>query len=397
MSGRSAAIVAMLVIGLSEVAPVIAGAQGVDSVRTASGIPSVVGGYDDKPYLDGIFGRVRVGGYVEFAGAWDRADGATEELGFELTRLSLMTSTNVRDRVQLWTEIEFEEGGSEIDMELAQLDFRITRAASLRGGILLVPLGRFNLAHDGPRTELPRRPVLATELIGSALSQPGLGLFGEFPTGSSSRLNYEAYAVNGYHAGIVEDSPDGTRLPAGQTNPEDKNASPAWVGRIAWTHGRGLSLGVSGYAGAYNRFHLDGLDVEDRRDLDVGVVDAEWNVAGIQLSGEAAIVDVEIPPFLGDLVASRQAGATLQLSRSFGVGSVKALPDSWFTLAVRGEAVDFDRELIGDSTRNLTVGLNFRPVRESVIKFAITRSWNRDRFDNEGLGASWVLGLASYF
>jgi len=387
-------------------------AQGADSasagptttpvVAAAPRLPFVPGGYDDKPYVEGVFGRVRLGGYVEGSGIWERADGATDELGFEVTRLNLLTSTVLRKRVEVWTEIEFEDGGEEIVLELAQVDVRLHPAANLRGGVLLLPLGRFNLAHDAPRNELPRRPALATELVGSALSQPGLGLFGQHQV-RNDRLTYEAYGVTGYDSNILESSAEGTRLPFGKSNREDQNASPAWVGRAEWSRrspgaaAPRMSAGLSGYHGAWNVFRIEGIDVDERRDVTVGVADLEAHVAGVRLAAEGALVRVGIPPGLAGLYASRQSGAFVELSRLFGRGFVRAMPGSFLTAVVRAEAVDFDRELPGDSQRAITTGLNFRPIPESCIKLAFTRGESRDRFNNLSANASWVFGLATYF
>jgi hypothetical protein len=194
-------------------------AQAVDSVA-AEARPFVPGGYDDKPYLTGLFGRIAVGGYIEADAVWERADGVTEEAGFLLKRWNLLTSSRVGDRMQVWAEVEFEDGGSEIVLELAQIDLELHPAINLRGGMLLVPIGRFNLAHDGPRNPFVDRPLLATDILGSALSMPGFGLFGVVPLGGQARATYEAYAVNGYHDGLLLDSPDGTRLPFGAQNPK---------------------------------------------------------------------------------------------------------------------------------------------------------------------------------
>ncbi len=402
MSARRWAAPALLA-ALAACAAAPAGAAGLDSsAAPAVRSPFLPGGYDDKPYVEGVFGRVRVGGYVEAAGIWERAGGATEELGFEVTRLNLLTSTVLRERVEVWTEIEFEEGGEEIVLELAQVDVRFHRAANLRGGMLLLPLGRFNLAHDAPRQSLPGRPLVATELLGSALSQPGLGLFGAFGE-AGSRLTYEGYGVTGYDARILEASGDGLRLPPGKSNPEDANASPAWVGRLEWSReaegGRGgrLAAGISGYRGAYNVYRLEGLDVDERRDLRVGVADLEASLAGVRVLAEAALVSADLPESLPGLFAGRQSGAYVEAARAFGHGRVRAMPGSHFTVAVRAEAVDFDRDLPGDSRRSLTAGLGFRPVPETVLRIAFTRGESRDRFNNLGPEAAWTFGLATYF
>jgi len=385
--------------------PGTAAAQVADSASAARNAPPaprepfVRGGYDDKPYVEGVFGRVRLGGYLEGSGVWEREDGATEELGFELTRLNLLTSTVLRERVEVWTEIEFEEGGEEIVLELAQVDVRVHPAANLRGGMLLLPLGRFNLAHDAPRNDLPRRPLLATELIGSALSQPGLGAFGRFAL-ASGRLTYEAYGVTGYDARILEESADGTRLPIGKSNREDANASPAWVGRLEWGRGGAssrFSAALSGFHGAYNQYRIEGIDVDERRDVSIGVGDLETVVAGFRLAAEGALIRVDVPAGLLGLFAARQSGAYVELGRPVARGVTSAWPEAVVTAVARAEAVDFDRDLPGDSRRALTLGLNVRPIPETCVKLAWTRGESRDRFNNRAANAAWVFGLATYF
>jgi hypothetical protein len=359
--------------------------------------PFVPGGYDDKPYLEGIFGRIAVGGYVEANGQWEREDGATTELGVELTRWNLLAATDIRRRVRIFSEVEFEEGGKEITLELAQIDLYLHRAANLRAGVLLLPLGRFNLAHDAPRNELPRRPAVAAELIGVALSQPGLGLFGQLGPRAGSRFTYELYGVTGYHDGLLNDSPEGTRLPAGRANSEDENASPAWVGRLEWSSSLRAAVGISGYHGAYNAYRSEGLAVETRRHVAVGVLDAQIPLRGFSLSAEGALIRVEVPPDLGGIFATRQAGFYVQASRPFWRGAFQSMPDSWFTGALRADVVDFDRDVAGDSFRSVTAGINFRPVPETALKVAFMRGEGRDRFNNLSTAARLELGIATYF
>jgi len=377
-------------------ARVASGAPG-DSLASEPPRPFVRGGFDDKPHLTGLFGKLALGGYLEGRAGWARADGVTDELGVELTRWNLLVSTSLGDRVKIFSELEVEKGGEEITLELAQVDVRFVSAFTLRGGILLLPLGRFNLAHDAPRNEIVSRPIVSQELIGVALAQPGLGAFGRFDLARGARFTYEAYAVTGYHDGLISDSPDGTRLIAGRRNFEDANASPALVGRLEWSPNRRAALGLSGYHGAYNVYRLDGLAVDARRDVAVGVLDLELPLGPLLWSGEGALIEVDVPPTLAGLFASRQAGAYVMAAWGFGVGWVDAMPGSWFSLAARLDAVDFDRDLTGDSMRALSLGLNFRPVRETVLKLGYERGETRDRFNNLGTFARVQLGLASYF
>ena len=387
---------ALLLVTVATARPSPAASAG-DSLAAATSRPFVPGGYDDKPHLTGLFGRIAVGGYLEAAGVWTREDGVTDDLGAELTRFNLITSTSIRNRVEIFSEIEFEEGGEEITVEMAQLDVRFARAFSTRAGLLLMPLGRFNLAHDAPRNELASRPAEAEALLGVALSQPGAGAFGRFDRPGGMRFTYELYAVTGYHGGLITDSPDGTRLPAGRRNPEDENASPAMVGRLEWSPSTRTLFGVSGYHGAYNVYRSEGLAVDDRRDVSVAVLDLGSSLGPVALSAEGAIVRVDLPPTLVGLFAGRQGGAYVQAAWRFGQRWVGTMPGSSFALAARLDAVDFDRDLLGDSVRSLSLGLNFRPVPESVIKLGYERGESRDRFNNLATFARMRLGLASYF
>jgi hypothetical protein len=308
-----------------------------------------------------------------------------------------MVATTLRERVNFFSEIEFEEAGEEIVVEMAQLDLYLVPVFNARTGMLLLPLGRYNLAHDGPRNDLPSRPAEAEALLGVAIGQPGLGAYGRFDRPGGARFTYEAYAVNGYQDALLTGSPEGTRLPAGRRNPEDANASPAFVGRVEWSPQPRSAFGVSGYHGAYNVSTLEGVDVDDRRDLSIGVLDVEQPIGPVVVSGEGAMVHVEIPPTLEGLFASRQSGAYVQFAWRFGRRWVTAMSDSWFTLAARFDGVDFDRDIPGDSFRSLTLGVNFRPVRETALKLAFERGETRDRFNNLTTFARVQLGIATYF
>ena len=45
------------------------------------------------------------------------------------------------------------------------IDFEVHPALNFRGGIILSPLGRFNLAHDSPANELTDRPLVSTAAL----------------------------------------------------------------------------------------------------------------------------------------------------------------------------------------------------------------------------------------
>ena len=359
--------------------------------------PFVPGGVYDKPYLTNLLGRTALGGYAEAHARYERVDGVTEELGFDAKRFNLFTATRVSDFVRIGAELEIEEGGEELKLEYAAIDVLLHPALAVRGGMILAPLGRFNLAHDSPRNEFTDRPLVSTEILGVALSEAGLGVLGLLPAGGSARITYELYAVNGFGDALLLEAEGGTRLPLGRQGFGDTNRSPAFVGRLAASPRTGWELGVSAHHGAYNVFEQDGLQMDDRRDLTIAVLDLELEGAGVRVHGEAARAWIDLPPSLGGLFADAQSGFYIEAAATFGRGWVGAMPASTFAWKARVDAVDFDRGRRGDSVEQLSVGLNFRPTSDTALKLDYVRGRSFDPFNNRADHASVLFSLATYF
>ena len=83
--------------------------------------------------------------------------------------------------------------------------------------------------------------------------------------------------------------------------------------------------------------------------------------------------------------------------RPFGAGWVSVMPSSTFAVAARVDVVDFDTELDGDNTRQVSLGLNFRPTSDTVLKLNYVRGVSRDRFNNPSDFAKGLFSIASYF
>jgi hypothetical protein len=386
-----------IVLALAALAFAASAVLAQDTTAADTTRPFVRGGIYDKPFLTRLAGRAAIGGYAEAHARYERADGAREESGFLAKRFNLFANASVSDIVRFAAELEFEEGGEEIKLEFAAIDVRIHPAFTLRGGMLLSPLGRFNLSHDSPLNEFTDRPLVSTDVIGVALSEAGLGALGQFAVGSGGRLTYEAYFTNGFHDGLIADAEDGTRIPLGRGNHEDNNAEPAVVARLAWSPRVGVELGASTHRGAYNTFQTDGLEIDDRRTVSLSVLDAEVVVAGVRLAGEAALAQVSVPDGLRGIYAERQGGWYVEAIRPFGVGWIGTLPTSSFAAKLRVDGVDFDRSLEGDDIRQWTLGLNFRPTEDTALKLDFVRGYARDRFAVRGDHAKLLFSLATYF
>lgn len=389
----------MLVVLLALATP--ARAQQRDTVRRAPPAdttrPFVRGGVYDKPFQTRLLGRTAIGGYAEAHARYERVDGARDDAGFEAKRFNLFANARVSDFVRFAAELEFEDGGREILLEFAAIDLRIHPALTLRGGMILSPLGKFNLSHDSPLNEFTDRPLVATEILGVALSEPGFGILGQLPAGRAGRLTYELYATNGFHDGLIAGAEDGTRIAAGRRNFEDNNGSPALVSRVAWSPRVGFEFGVSAHHGAYNTFSADGVDVDERRDLSILVADLEATILGVQANGEFAVARIDVPAELTGIYAERQRGVYLEGVREFGRGLVRTMPASSFAAKVRFDAVDLDTQQVGQSLEQITAGVNFRPTRDTVLKFDFVRGRSHDRFNNRSHHAFFLGSIATYF
>jgi hypothetical protein len=358
--------------------------------------PFVRQGIYDKPFMTQGFGTT-IGGYGDIHLRFLRVDGATDTLSFIPERFNLFTYTPVGDRVRVALELEIEDAGAEIKLELAVIDFEIHEALTFRAGILLSPIGRFNLAHDSPANDLTARPLVSTDLLGVTLSEVGMGFFGAFYPWRSARITYELYAVNGFSDGVLLRSPDGVRLPAGRANFRDNDNTPSVVGRLAFSPLPPIELGFSAHFGPYNRIRDLDIILDDRRFITLSAFDWDIRWSILQLQGEYAFAHIDIPPSMQPLFASLQHGAYIQLGVRLLDALTHTLPSSSLSFALRLDALDLDLDLNGDSVTRITSGLCFRPLPETALKLDYHYAWRSDRASITTPEAGINFSVASYF
>ena len=101
---------------------------------------------------------VALGGYVEANYQYLGENGISEGHQFQMRRLSLFVSSSIAKRIKFLSEIEFEDGTKEINIEFASVDFEFAPLLNFRGGVVINPIGSFNQNHDGPKWEFVDRP-----------------------------------------------------------------------------------------------------------------------------------------------------------------------------------------------------------------------------------------------
>ena len=72
----------------------------------------------NRPFLQMKKAPVALGGYLEANSSYFVTNGITEGLSFQLPRLTVFISSTINKRIKFLSEVEFEEGGKEINIEL---------------------------------------------------------------------------------------------------------------------------------------------------------------------------------------------------------------------------------------------------------------------------------------
>jgi len=366
----------------------------------------VQGGIYQRPYIVSA-GRTAVGGYLEAHGAWFQSEGISEGPSFEIPRFNVFLYSPIGRRLRLTAELEFEHGTEEIGLETALVDFTVTPSLVLRAGVLLPPIGAFNVNHDGPRYEFVTRPLVATEIIPATLAEVGLGAHGRLAAGGVV-VSYDAYLTNGLGGGVILNETGRTHLASGKGESlfgEDENGSPAVSGRLAARKPGWGELGLSHYRGIYNTWRIEGEPVDDPRWLSLTAVDVETAVGPVTLRGETAFGRIDLPPDLHEVLGDRQWGVYLDAVAPVWRPRIRGLPDPVVQLGVRLEWVDLNLGRFGstgqprgDEVDAVTVALSFRPAAGTVFRFNYRRERARDLLRNpaEHTGG-FLLGVATYF
>lgn len=338
---------------------------------------------------------VSIGGYGE--ALYQDFDDESKTDEWDFLRLILYTGYKYNEKFILNTELELEHASTDkegyVSVEFAYIDYLWKPEVNLRGGLLLVPVGLISEYHEPTTFLSARRPDVESRIIPSTWRENGVGVFGDV-----SGFSYKAYLMNGFDG---EDFTAAGVRGGRQKGSEAKADDLAGVGRVDFTGVDGLVVGASVYYGDSGQdlpFSVDTLIYEGHVDwewkgLEVRAlaVAAEIDGAGDLTSFQAARDAVE-PGTAIDPVGERMTGWYVQLG--YDLFSALRPGEASLTPFVRFEAYDTQDEVPDGFTASgkndievTTVGLNFKPIEEIVLKAEY------QFYDNEAGTASDQMNL----
>jgi hypothetical protein len=392
---------------------------------------AIVGGYMDIQYRSHQNGVLETGDYNDIRGG----QGTTN--GFDQQRFVPFIYADITEHVKFASELEIEHGirGAgeiEISLEFAHIDYLVNEPFNIRAGILLIPIGKFNLLHDSPLNDLTDRPLVAQFVVPSTMSETGAGFYGTFYPGRTSKLDYELYFTTGPCGYNSDGSPraneeNGTKNTRQRKCEQtadglDINNGKAVSGRLAFSPMLGVEVAGSGYFGnaspsSYNPLSITAIDWTLQKGPFELIGEAAW---GYARGNSRAIPGNTIGFSPGSLLTGVNtfnplAAAPQRMQGYYIQGNYHFMPaflanwspkrfgeGSTFTAVIRYDRVNLNLDNKGENQGDLeqiSFGLNYRPVEDAVFKISyqyLPMAFN----PNSGQrihDSAFVISAATYF
>ncbi|TBR19391.1 MAG: hypothetical protein EPO57_03945 [Chitinophagaceae bacterium] len=379
-------------------------------VRDSIGLPLNMNAIYNRPFLKLNKLPLAIGGYAEANYQYAKENGIGEGHQFQMRRMTLFFSTAIANRFSYLSEIEFEEGTKEINIEFAALDVEFTSLLNLRTGIIMNPIAAFNQNHDGPKWEFVDRPIAATQLLPATFSNVGMGLYGKGNQNDWS-YGYEFYLTNGWNDKIIANDENKTFLPAVKENKdrfeESFNGSLLATSKVSLANSKFGEFGLSWMGGVYNKFQDDGFVLDKKRRADVFAIDFNTKISKLQTSivAEWAWVIVDVPATYTEQFGKKQVGGFVDVVQPIYKGKIFGFENSILNAAMRVEYVDWNKgkfnstnENISEDIFSITPAISWRPTAETVFRLNYRYQWKTDLLGNPPSKQGAIqIGVSTYF
>ena len=334
--------------------------------------------------------------YENFAGRNQSGSGIDKGTRLDFLRAIVYFGYRFNEKFLFNSEIEVEHA-NEIGVEFAYIDYLAHPALTLRGGLMLVPMGLTNEFHEPTTFLSARRPETESRLLPSTWRENGFGV-----VGTAGKFNYRAYVVNGLDAtGFSSNGLRGSR----QNGSRARFTDPAFVGRLDMTPIPGVVVGGSFYVGdsSQGQFSVDGRAFSLR--TAIAEVHGQAQVRGFNFRGlyaRSALNNVGLLNRARSLEGDSGVGE-VQEGGYFEIGYnllSQVRPDVAVTPFYRFESLDTQDRVAQGFSKNPTMdrvfhtlGLSFAPIQNVVVKadyqWVVNESESGVNQFNVGLGYSF--------
>ena len=254
--------------------------------------------------------KLTIGAYGEIT--YNQPESENGEL--DIQRFILMFGYKFSNKVQFISEIEIEHV-KEVFVEQAFVNYSVANNISIRGGLMLVPMGIINEFHEPTTFNGVERPSLENKIIPSTWREIGIGVNGRFPEIS---LSYQAYIFNGFKSteadgeeiiGLLKG--DNGLRGGRQKGIESTVSTPTFSGKIDYYGILGLRLGLAGYFG---KTQADD-DIEDIKGATVSIAmvgfDARYKFQKFEARGLFAYTSLSDTDAYNDLTGKDLGSALM--------------------------------------------------------------------------------------
>ena len=227
-------------------------------------------------------GNLKIGGYGEVHYNQPISSEQKKNGTLDVHRLIMMLGYQFNDRVQFVSELEFEHV-SEVYVEQAFLQYKLSNAVNFRGGLLLTPMGIINEYHEPTTFNGVERPQIDNAVSPTTWREIGFGITGVVLPAS---LRYQAYLMNGFNGFDGQARIGGANGFRGgrQKGAESYISAPNFSTKVEYFGFRGLNIGLSGYFGDTQSTLYNNLDKND----EAALAKADSSVVGISMFGADA-------------------------------------------------------------------------------------------------------------
>lgn len=325
--------------------------------------------------LSGNYGKkVTIGAYGEITYNQPEADNGE----LDVQRLVLLVGYKFNDKTQFVSEIELEHV-EEVFVEQAFINHSISDNVSLRGGLMLVPMGIVNEYHEPTTFNGVERPAVDGVIVPTTWREIGVGVTGRFPDAS---IGYQAYVFNGFQSTSFNgDEVNGALTgSSGLRGGRQKGIrstvdSPTFSTKFDYYGIPGLRLGLSGYYGQTQA--EDDVEEIDGANIDIAMVGLDARYAFRQFTARGQFIYADLSDTEAyNTLTGQDLGSALQ--GYYFEGAYNLLPitqEQRLYAFTRYESYDTHASVDGDLERNdafnrkdFTTGLSYHISPGVVLK-----------------------------